>query len=77
MCEVNENLEYVKTLHNEIDRLERKLKVTEEDRDLSKYVMGELVVNCMKVLDIDNIDEVKNVIKETIHKCAEYSKEHI
>jgi flagellar biosynthesis/type III secretory pathway protein FliH len=74
---MNENHNYIKSLQNEIDKLERKLKVTEADRDLSKYIMGILVANCVKVLEKDDIDEIKEQIKETIHKCAEYTKEHM
>lgn len=74
---MDDNLEFIQTLQNHIDRLERKLKVTEEDRDLSKYVMGTLIGNCMTILEKDNIDEVKEIVKETIHKCAEYTKERM
>jgi chromosome condensin MukBEF ATPase and DNA-binding subunit MukB len=62
---------------NYVEQLERKLKVTEDDRDVSKYIMGTLVANCMTILEKDNIDEIKEIVKETIHKCAEYTKEHM
>jgi hypothetical protein len=45
------NIEFLKDLQNQIDKLECRLKVTEEDRDLSKYVMGILVANCMTILE--------------------------
>ena len=75
---MDENLEYIKTLQNEIDKLERKLKVIEEDRDLSKYVMGELTGGYLQILKMDNVsDEVMTIVKETLHKCADYTKEHM
>ena len=55
----------------EINNLKRQLKITEEDRDLSKQTNVYMIGMCLEIFKLDDVKEIKDKVDETIKKCNE------